>query len=91
MAKKSANFNKNDIQNLPNDKPIVYRIQTEGGKDNYVGSAQRGRASNRIGEHLGNIPGAKVKIEQHPTIDAAQASEARIIKRQQPKYNKKGK
>lgn len=91
MAKKTANFNKNDIQNLPNDKPVVYRIQTEGGKDNYVGSAQRGRASERIGEHLGEVPGAKVKIEQYPSIGTAQASETRIIKRQQPKYNKKGK
>lgn len=71
MAKKSANYNKGDVQNLSNEMPVVYRIQTEGGKDNYVGSAQRGRASERIGEHIGKVPGARVKIEQHNSIDAA--------------------
>ena len=37
--------------------------------------------------HLGNVPGAQVKIEQYASIQDARASEARIIKRQQPKYN----
>lgn len=91
MAKKNVDYNKKAIRELPNDKPVVYRIQTANGKDNYVGKAKRGRAQERITEHLGTIPGAKVKIEQHPTVQSAEASEARIIKRQQPKYNTKGK
>ncbi len=89
--KKTADYSKTGIEKLADDKPIVYRIQTESGKVNYVGVAKRGRVSDRIAEHLGEIPGAKVKIEQHATIQDAKASEARIIKLQQPKYNDKGK
>ena len=91
MAKKTADYNKTGIEKLVDNKPIVYRIQTQSGKDNYVGVAKRGRVSDRIAEHLGEIPGAKVKIEQHANLRDAKASEARIIKRQQPKYNDKSK
>lgn len=91
MAKKTADYNKTGIEKLADDKPIVYRIQSKSGKDNYVGVAKRGRVSDRIAEHLGEIPGDKVKIEQHANIQDAKASEARIIKRQQPKYNDKSK
>ena len=89
--KPTASYDKAGIRTLADNKPIVYRIQTNSGKDNYVGVAKRGRVSDRIAEHLGEIPGAKVKIEQHSNIQDAKASEARIIKRQQPKYNDKGK
>ena len=91
MAKKTAKYDKTNIPKLPNDKPAVYRIQTEGGKDNYVGTTKRGRVTERIAEHIGEVPGAKVKIEQHSSIQDAHKSEARIIKQQQPKYNEDGK
>jgi len=91
MAKKSTNYNKTNIPKLPDDKPAVYRIQTESGKDNYIGIAKRGRVTERIAEHLGEVPGAKVKIEQHSSVQDAKVAEARLIKRQQPKYNKDGK
>ncbi len=90
MANKKADYNKTAVQKLADDKPVVYRIQTKGGKDNYVGVAKRGRVGERIAEHLDTIPGAKVKIEQHSSIQDAKASEARIIKRHQPKYNDRG-
>ena len=91
MAKRTANFNSSDVRKLANDKPVVYRIQTAGGNDNYVGVAKRGRVGERVAEHIGEVPGAKVTIQQRPTIRDAIASEARIVKRQQPKYNKNGK
>ena len=91
MAQKTADYNKTDVEKLADDKPVVYRIQTEGGKDNYVGVAKRGRVGERVAEHLGEIPGVKVKIEQQANIQDAKAYEARIIKRKQPKYNDKGK
>lgn len=91
MARKTASYNKTDIQKLSDGKPAVYRIQTGSGKDNYVGVAKRGRVAGRIAEHLGEIPGAKVKIVQHSSIQDAKDSEARIIKQQKPKYNDKGK
>lgn len=95
MAKKSANYNKSSIGKLPDDKPVIYRIQTTGGKTNYVGVAKRGRVTDRIKEHLPDgkdpVPGVKVKIEQMPSIDAAREKEANIISRTGPKYNEKGK
>ena len=91
MGKKKVNFTKVGIENLPNDKPVLYRIETKGGKLNYAGVAKRGRVQERLGEHLGEIPGARVKIEQFSSINDAKAKEARVIKRNQPKYNDRGK
>lgn len=93
MAKKTVNFNKSGVKKLPDNKSAVYRIQTNGGKTNYVGVAKRGRVQDRISEHLedGKIPGAKVQIEQMPNIDAAKEKEENIIARTKPKYNEQGK
>lgn len=91
MATKKVDYIKSGVQKLPDDKPVLYRIETEGGRENYVGIAQRGRVKERIAEHLGEIPGAKVSIEQFNSIDDARAKEANVIKRLQPKYNKQGK
>jgi excinuclease UvrABC nuclease subunit len=93
MAKKTVNFNKSGVKKLPDNKSVVYRIQTNGGKTNYVGVAKRGRVQDRISEHLedGKIPGAKVQIEQMPNIDAAKEKEENIIARTKPKYNEQGK
>ena len=93
MAKKTVAFSKTGAAKLPNDKPVVYRVLTKGGKNNYTGIAKRGRVEERIQEHLaaGDVTGAKVQIEQKSSIAEARASEARIIARAQPKYNKQGK
>jgi hypothetical protein len=88
---KKVKYSKAGIQNLPNNKPALYRIETETGKLNYAGIAKRGRVQQRILEHLGEIPGANVKIEQFSSVDTAREKEARVIKRNQPKYNDKGK
>lgn len=93
MSKKTVPFNQRGASKLPNDKPAVYRIQTAGGKTNYVGTAKKGRVTERVQEHLdeGRIPGAKVQIEQIPSIGQAQKKEQRIISRTKPKYNRQGK
>lgn len=95
MARKTVDFNKGGIAKLPDDKPVLYKILTEGGKTNYTGVAKRGRAQERIAEHLPGekdaVPGVRVRIEQMPSIDDAKAKEVRIIARSQPKYNKEGK
>ena len=95
MAKQTVPFNKSGISKLPDDKPVTYKITTPGGRNNYTGIAQRGRVQERLAEHLPNgkdpIPGAKVQIEQHPSIKEAREKEARVIVRSQPPYNKQGK
>ena len=91
MATKKVNYNPAGIEQLPNDKPALYRIKTEGGNLNYAGVAKRGRVNERIAEHIGEIPGATVTIEQFGSIADAKSKEANVIKRNQPKYNKQGK
>jgi predicted GIY-YIG superfamily endonuclease len=95
MSKKTVKFNESGIAKLPNEKPVVYRIFTPGGSNNYTGVAKRGRVQERLEEHLAgrkeSIPGAKVQIEQMPTIQEAMERERRIIARSKPRYNEKGK
>ena len=95
MAKKTAPFREGGIEKLPEDKPVVYKILTSGGSNNYTGVAKRGRVQERLQEHLPRgkdpIPGARVQIEQMSKIDEAEAKEARIISRSKPRYNEKGK
>jgi hypothetical protein len=87
MGTKKVNYNKSCISDLPNDKPVLYRIETESGTLNYVGIAKRGRVRERITEHLGEIPGATVKIEQFGSLEDARKKEFNVINRNQPKYN----
>lgn len=56
-----------------------------------MGVAKRGRVIDRIKEHLGEIPGATVSIEQFGNISDARNKEANVIKINKLKYNKKGK
>ena len=95
-GKKSGSFNKEGIEGLAKDKPVVYNIENKNGKTLYTGVAKKGRVEDRLKEHLpgGQDPvrgGAKVKILQKSSIDEALKSEARIIKSQKPPQNKKGK
>lgn len=95
MAKKTVSFNKTGIAKLPDNKPVLYRIQSEGGKTNYAGIAKRGRVQERLEEHLPGgkdaVPGAKVQIEQMTRVEQAKEVEARVIARSKPKYNEQGK
>jgi hypothetical protein len=91
MARKTVKFNKTGIGKVPVDKPIVYQIKTAGDKLNYTGVAKRGRAQERLTEQLSKIPGAKVQVEQMPSIKEAKKKELKIIAKQQPPYNTHGK
>ncbi len=91
MGTKKVKYNKTGIEQLPNDKPVLYRIESAGGNPNYVGIAKRGRVRERIAEHVGEIPGATVRIEQFSSVEEARQKEARVIKRNKPKYNEQGK
>ena len=90
MGTKKVKFNKEGISQLPNNKPVLYRIETGQGALNYAGIAQRGRVRNRVLEHLGGIPGGTVRIEQFSSINDARKKEANVIRRSKPKYNEKG-
>jgi len=91
MARRTVRFNKTGIGKLPDDKPVVYTIETNGGRNNYTGIAQRGRVQETLKEHLPQgpdpVPGAKVRVEQVDTIAAARERERAINARSHPKYN----
>ena len=95
MPRKTVDFTDQGISMLPNDKPVVYRILTDGGRNNYTGVAQRGRVQDRLQEHLlggkDPVPGAKVQIEQMESISEAREKERRIISRSKPPHNEQGK
>ena len=95
MTTKTTKFNKSSINKLPDDKPVVYKIQSEGGKNNYTGVAERGRVQDRLAEHLpggkDHIPGSRVHIEQMSSIAEARKKESRVISRSKPRHNKQGK
>jgi len=42
-------------------------------------------------EHIGEIPGASVRVEQFNSIEDARNKESNVIKRNQPKYNEQDK
>jgi hypothetical protein len=94
MARKTVDFNENGIGKLPKDKPVIYKILTVGGRNNYTGVAQRGRVQERLREHLPGgknyVPGSKVQIEQMSSIDEAREKEQRIISKSKPQYNEQG-
>ena len=95
-GKKSGKFSKDGIEALAKDKPVVYVIEDDKGKNLYTGVAKRGRVEERLKEHLPGSTdpvrgGAKVRIQQKPSIAEAKKSEARIIKTSQPPQNKRGK
>lgn len=91
MPRKTVDFDKTAIGNLPNSKSVVYKILTEDGKNNYTGVAHRGRVQERLREHLlggkDYVPGSKVQIEQMSSIDEDREKEQRIISRSKPPYN----
>ena len=95
MSTRKTTFTNSGINKLPNDKPVVYKIKTTNGANNYTGIAKRGRVQDRLKEHLPGgkdyIPGSSVQIEQMSSIADARAKEGRIISRSKPKHNIQGK
>ena len=94
-GKKSSSFDKEGIESLAKEKPVVYDIEDSKGKILYTGSAKKGRVEQRIKEHLPGGPdpirgGKKVRIKQKSSIADAQQSEKRAIKKNKPPFNKTG-
>lgn len=87
----TINFNFNEINKLPQDKPVVYKILTKGYKNNYTGAAKKGEIRATLYKHLckgkNYVPGTKVYIERMNSIQEAQQKVNRIVIKTQPKYN----
>ena len=88
------NFGKRNIGKIPEDKPVLYKIQDKKGDNIYTGISKRGQGKDRLKDHLTDgsdpIRGARsFQIKQKPSVDSAKKEESRIIKKEKPKYNKK--
>ena len=91
MGTKTLKYAKKDIEQIPDDKPVLYRVETAPGNPRYIGVAQKGRVREIISEHLGEVPGATVRIEQFDDIKDAMKKEINVIRRAKAKYKKQGK
>jgi hypothetical protein len=89
---KTVDLTLEGIGQLPDDKPVVYKILTKGKRNNYTGVAKRGKIQVTLQEHLQGgknyVPGAKIYIERMNSIKDAQQKADRIIQKSTPKYNK---
>lgn len=91
--KSTQSFTKANINKVPQSKAIVYKIKTTIGKNIYTGIAGRNRCQDRLLEHRTlkkeNIPGGtKFQYLQVKNKNIAEKIEKRIIRTEQPKFNK---
>lgn len=90
------NFNKTNIEKVSEGKPVLYELLNSKNENIYTGVAKRNRPADRLREHMSRgsdpIPSvSSFRVKQMPSINAAEAEEKRIIKKDKPKYNDKGK
>ena len=94
--KNTQKFTKANINKIPNNKAIIYKIKNAKGDNIYTGIAGRGRGQDRLTEHKDivkeKIPGgSKFQITQVKNKDIARKIEKQIIKKEQPKFNEQNK
>jgi hypothetical protein len=87
---KTVKYNRQGIEKLPEDLPVLYRIIDESGRMNYVGVAQKGYVRERIARHLEKVPGKKVQIEQFANLEDAMKKEINVIRRAKARYGREG-
>ena len=56
MSTKKVKYNETNIDKLPNDKPVVYKIFTEGGNNNYTGETCQTPPGNTFFENHQVLP-----------------------------------
>ncbi|MDD5015235.1 MAG: GIY-YIG nuclease family protein [Atribacterota bacterium] len=78
-----------NLENVPGNKPGVYRIKNTPGDILYIGKAKGGRLDDRIAEHKGEIKGGtRFQYRTTPNKEAAERLEKREIRRYNPSFNK---
>ena len=93
---RTQKFTKGNIENVPKDKTIVYKIKNVAGNNLYTGIAGRGRVQDRLMEHKISkkevIPGGtRFQFAQVKNKDRAEQIEKQIIRKEQSKFNKQNK
>ena len=85
-------FIKSNIEDVPTNKAVVYKIKNAAGENLYTGIAGRGRGQERLLEHKqfkkDLIPGGtKFQYAQVKTKDIAERIEKQIIGKEDPEFN----
>lgn len=93
---RAQKFTKANVENISNNKAIVYELTNKAGKNLYTGIAGRGRGVDRLLEHKtlkkDTIPGAtRFRIAEVNNKDRAEQIEKQIINKEQPKFNEQHK
>lgn len=89
-------FTKENIENIPEDKAIVYKLKDKANENLYTGISGRGHGQERLSTHKEvkneKIPGAtRFTYTQVKNKDRAEQVEKQIIRQEQPKFNKQKK
>lgn len=93
---RTQKFTKTNIEKVPENKAIVYKIKNPAGTNLYTGIAGRGRGQDRLEEHKylkrEKIPGGtRFQFAQVKNKDRAELIEKQIIKKERPKFNEMNK
>jgi len=93
---RTQKFINRNIEKVPENKAIVYKVKNAAGTTLYVGIAGRNRAQDRLFEHKELkreiIPsGTRFQFVQVKNKDRAKQIEKQIIKEEQPKFNEQNK
>ena len=85
-----------NIEKVPENKAIIYKIKNPAGKNLYTGVAGRGRAQDRLWEHKelkreSIHGGTRFQFAQVKNKERAENIERQIIKKEQPKFNEQNK
>lgn len=86
---KEKTITQKNLENVPGNKPGVYRIKNADHDILYIGKAKGGRLPDRIAEHKGQFQGGtRFQYRLAPSKDAAERLERKEIREHRPPRNK---